>query len=67
MQKMSTVHLWNDNDRTKVTYSGKKPVPNATMPTTNLTRIGLVLQPGLRGDRSANDRLSRGTAFEDSD
>jgi hypothetical protein len=64
---MSTEHLWNDTDRAKVTYSGGKPVLSATMPTTNLTRTDLVSQRGLRGDRLATDRLSRGTAFEDRD
>ena len=53
--------------RGKSDVLGENPVPSAIMSTTNPIRTDLASQPSLRGDRSATDRLSRGTAFEDLD
>jgi hypothetical protein len=39
-----------------------KTCPSATL-STNLTWTDLGSNPGLRGERPATDRLSRGTAF----
>lgn len=40
----------------------RNPCPNATLPATNSIRTGSGSSPGIRGDRSENDRLSHGTA-----
>jgi len=42
--------------------TGKKPCLSATLPNTNLTRTGLVLNPGLRAERPVTDHLSHDTA-----
>jgi hypothetical protein len=38
-------------------------LPSATLPTTNPTWIDPGMNPGLRGERPATNRLSHGTAF----
>jgi hypothetical protein len=50
---------WNEIDRGKRTYSCGKTCPIVTLSTTNPTWT----DPGLRGERPATNRLSRGTAF----
>ena len=43
---------------------GRKTCQNATLCTTNVSRIGLVLNPDLSVERQATDRQSHGTASE---
>jgi len=47
--KMRTEQWWNDTDRGKPEVLGEKPVPSATLHTTNLARTDLGSNPGLRG------------------
>jgi hypothetical protein len=42
---------------------GEKPVPSATLSTTNLTWTDPGSDPGLRGERPATNRLSHGTTI----
>jgi hypothetical protein len=42
--------------------TGGKTSPSATLSTTNPTRTDRGLNPGLRGERSATNLLSHGTA-----
>jgi hypothetical protein len=46
----------------KPKYSGKKPVPVATLSATNPTWTDPGSNPGLHGERPANDCLSHGVA-----
>jgi hypothetical protein len=55
-------HRWNEIDMRKLKYSGLKPCPNATLPTTNPTWNYQGSNPGHCGDRPATNRLSHGTA-----
>jgi hypothetical protein len=41
----------------------EKNSPSVTLSTTNPTWIDLAANPGLRGERTATNRLSHGTAF----
>jgi hypothetical protein len=52
---------WNWQGETEVL--GGKTCPSATLSTTNPTWTGLWSNPGLRGERSATNRLSHGTAL----
>ena len=40
--------------------TGSETIPNATLFTTNLTRNNLIMNPSLREERSATDRLRHG-------
>jgi hypothetical protein len=51
---------WNDTDRGKP-KTRRKTCLSATLSTTNPTRIDPVVNLGLRGERSATNRVSRGT------
>jgi hypothetical protein len=55
-------HRWNKIDRGKPEVLRRKTFPSATLSTTNPTWTDPGLNPGLRGERSATDRLSHGTA-----
>jgi hypothetical protein len=52
-------HQWNETDKGKPKYSGKKPVPVPLCP----PQIPRGPTRGLRGGRPATNRLSHGTAF----
>jgi hypothetical protein len=54
---------WNEIDRGKPKNSGGKACPSSTLSTTNLTWTDLGLNPGLRGEMPATNRLSHGTAI----
>jgi hypothetical protein len=54
-------HQWNEIDRGKPT-TRRKTCPSATLSNTNLTWTDPRSNPGLRGDKPATNRLSRGTA-----
>jgi hypothetical protein len=54
-------HRWNEIDREKRKYSGRN-CPSSTLSTTNPTRTDPGLNPGLRGERPAINRLSHGTS-----
>jgi hypothetical protein len=53
---------WNDIDREN-RRTRRKSCPSVTSSTTNPTWIDPVANPGLRGERPATNRLSRGTAL----
>jgi hypothetical protein len=53
---------WNDIDRGKPKNSKKKACTSVTLSTTNPTGTGLGANQGLRGETSATNRLSHGTA-----
>jgi hypothetical protein len=55
-------HRWNEIDRGKQKFSGKKTCPISTLSTKNPTWIEPGSNPGLRGERPATNRLSHGTA-----
>jgi hypothetical protein len=61
---MNMEQLWNESDRGSPMYSNKKTCPSATLLTTNPIRTGLRSKLGLRGDRLATNRLSRGTVTQ---
>jgi hypothetical protein len=53
-------HRWNEIDRKETEVFGEKTCPSATLSTTNPTWTDLGLNPGLRGERAATNRLSHG-------
>jgi hypothetical protein len=55
-------HRWNETDRGKPKNSGKKPVPVPLCPPQIPHGLTPGSNPGLRGGRSAANRLSIGTA-----
>jgi hypothetical protein len=58
----SMQHWWYETDREKLAFSEKKTYSRPTLTTTNLTWTGLELNPILRGDRLATNRLRHGMA-----
>jgi hypothetical protein len=56
--KTTVEWYWQGNRRTR-----RKTCPSATMSTTNPTRTDPAAIPGLRGERSATNRLIHGTAL----
>ena len=56
---MSMEQWWNDTDREKLSNTRGETGTSATLSTTNLTRNGLKLHPGLRGVRTVTNRLYR--------
>jgi hypothetical protein len=56
-------HRWNEVDKEKPKYSGKKTCPSAILSTTNPTWTDPGPKPGLSGGRPATNRLSNGTAY----
>jgi hypothetical protein len=54
-------HRWNETDRGKPKFSGEN-CRSATLSTTNPTWTEPGLNPGLRGERPATNRVSHGTA-----
>ena len=59
---MSMQHWCYETDRDKLAFSEKKTYSRPTLSTTNLTRTGLELNPVLRGDGLATNRLRHGMA-----
>ena len=55
-------HQWNEIDRGKTEVLGGKTCPSASSSTTNPTWTDPGSNTGLRGERSATDRLSHGKA-----
>jgi hypothetical protein len=56
-------HRWNEIDRGKPKYSGKKTCPSATLSNTNPTWTDPGSNLGLRGERLATNRLSHDTVL----
>jgi hypothetical protein len=58
---MNMEQWWNDIFAGETEVLGEN-LPSATLSSTNPTWIDPVANPGLRGERPATNRLSRGTA-----
>jgi hypothetical protein len=56
-------HRWNEIDRGKRMYFGKKTFTIATLSIANPTWTDVGSNPGLRGERPTTNRLSHGSAF----